>query len=163
MGTPIAHRPDGPVVDAFLAPDEATDPPEEAAEGTPMTTEADQPDINLRREAEAAATSGDHVSAVAMARRVLARQPKSADAAVFYGKQLQRAKRHTEAVNAFAQALRRAPKHPDALYGHALNALELGNHDDALASARALSALRPDDADVIALLNRITTSVTGGE
>jgi len=136
------------------------DPPEET---TVEVRAAADPDLDLKREAEAAAASADYVSAVAIARRILARRPKSADAAIFYGKQLQRAKRHAEAVNAFAQALRRTPGHPDALYGHALNALELGNRDDALQSARALSALRPDDADVNALLNRITTSAPGGE
>jgi len=152
--------PDGPVIDAFVSPDEAVDPPVETAE-EPTAEEA--PNADLRREADTAAAQGDHVTAVATARRILAREPKSVDAAIFYGKHLQRAKRAAQAVNAFAQALRRNPKHPDALYGHALNALELGNLDDALRSARTLETLRPSDSDVKALLNRITTSDQGGE
>jgi Flp pilus assembly protein TadD len=137
------------------------DPIEETTDAPGARPE--DPDSDLRREAEAAAASSDFVSAVAVARRILTRRPKSPDAAVFYGKQLQRAKRHAEAFNAFAQALRRAPNHPDALYGHALTALELGNSDDARTSARTLGALRPEDADVKALLNRIMTPASGGE
>ena len=159
FGTPISQMPTGAVVDALQpSPDTTVSAPTAADE----VAEPGGDDNALRLEAETLASQGDHVGAIAAARRLLGRQPKSAAAAIFYGKQLQRAQRLPEAADAFAQALRRAPDDTDALYGHAVTLVQMGNIDDAKASIRALAERRPADPDVKALLRRSGIAAPAG-